>query len=117
MARLPNWAVESQSGLALHSLHGHNAGAGAERGGNMGEMAGVHNLNVEIHIEEVRMAIPHVDADDIAPGLADDAARLPQNPRRITDGRMETGLREGVPLGLGGPLKIPPKILLLFIGG
>src|SRR5580704_11127065 len=55
----------------LHRLHRR---ASAEGRGDVGQVAGVLHLQLEIGVEEGRMAVVHVEADDIAARLADDGA-------------------------------------------
>src|SRR5579859_3011698 len=82
-------------------VDGLDARAGAQRRGDVGQVAGVLHLDVEIDVEEVRMAVAHVDPDDVAAGLADDRAGLAHHAGRVADGGVQAGVGEGVALRLG----------------
>src|SRR5262245_21440290 len=113
----PERRTSRSSALTGGPLYGLDAGRGAQGGGDMRQVPRVGDLDVEVHVEEVGMAAAHVDGDDIAAGLADDGAGLPQHARRVTDGGVQAALRDGVALGFGRPLQVPPAVLLVLEGG
>ena len=59
----------------------------------MGQVAGVGDVDVDVHVEEVALPVVHAQVDDVAAGLADDGADLAQHAGRVADGGGEAGPR------------------------
>ena len=72
-------------GLTPPPLHGLDAGVGAQRGGDVGQVPSVVDVHVHVHVEKIGLAVVHAQLDDIAAGLADDRCR-PGPARRVNCG-------------------------------
>ena len=93
---------------AAGALDGLDARAGAQGGGDVGQVPRVLHFDVEVDVEEVGVSVAHIDADDIAAGLADDGAGLAEHAGRIAHRGVQAGVRKGAALGFRRPLQIAP---------
>ena len=66
--------------LSLGPLDFFDAGVGAQGGGYVREVARIVDVDIDVHVEEVGLALVHAKLDDIASGLADNPADLTQHP-------------------------------------
>src|SRR5581483_11925070 len=79
-------SLGSANASGFRAFHGLDRRAGAQGGGDIGQVARVAHLDVEIDVDEIGLPVVDAQADDVAPRLADDGAGQAQDARRIACG-------------------------------
>src|SRR5579859_4093420 len=67
--------------LVLPAVNRFDTGIGAKRSGDMGQVARIVHVDINIDVEEIRLTMMHAQLDDVPACLADNCADLPKNTR------------------------------------